>query len=154
MSIRKQQDNQSQLFEQLNKQLANWTLLYTKLHHHHWYIKGPHFFTLHAKFEELYNEAASHIDTIAERLLAIGGKPAATMAEALRLTSLKEASGQENAKLMVMAVLNDFRLLTDESNTLIELADAAGDEGTSDLFTGIVTSLEKHAWMLNAYLHE
>ena len=28
------------------------------LHRYHWYVKGPLFFTLHAKFEELYDEAA------------------------------------------------------------------------------------------------
>lgn len=41
----------------LNVQISNWSILYTKLHRYHWYVKGPLFFTLHEKFEELYNEA-------------------------------------------------------------------------------------------------
>ena len=44
----------------LNKQLANWNVLYTKLHKYHWYVKGPHFFTLHEKFE-LFPRKKEHI---------------------------------------------------------------------------------------------
>ena len=52
--------------------------------------KGPQFFTLHEKFEELYTESATHIDEIAERILAIGGKPVATMKEYLELLFKKQ----------------------------------------------------------------
>ncbi|HEY2420731.1 MAG TPA: ferritin-like domain-containing protein, partial [Neobacillus sp.] len=47
----------NQLVSVLNKQIANWTVLYVKLHNYHWYVKGGQFFTLHVKFEEFYNEA-------------------------------------------------------------------------------------------------
>jgi starvation-inducible DNA-binding protein len=67
-----------QLTDIVNKQIANWSVLYIKLHNYHWYVKGPQFFTLHEKFEQLYNEAALHIDELAERLLALGGAPVAT----------------------------------------------------------------------------
>lgn len=46
--------NQTLVENSLNTQLSNWFLLYSKLHRFHWYVKGPHFFTLHEKFEELY----------------------------------------------------------------------------------------------------
>ncbi|HVH95332.1 MAG TPA: ferritin-like domain-containing protein, partial [Bacillus sp. (in: firmicutes)] len=46
-----------ELIHAVNKQVANWTVLYVKLHHYHWFVKGHHFFTLHEKFEELYDEA-------------------------------------------------------------------------------------------------
>jgi starvation-inducible DNA-binding protein len=51
-----------ELVKAVNQQVANWTVLYVKLHNYHWYIKGKNFFTLHAKFEELYNEANVHVD--------------------------------------------------------------------------------------------
>ena len=98
----------------LNKQIANWGLLYVKLHNFHWYVKGNQFFTLHVKFEELYNEAALHVDELAERLLSIGGQPAATMKAFMELSSLKEASGTETATKMVEAVIEDFTILTQE----------------------------------------
>ncbi|NCA96370.1 MAG: DNA starvation/stationary phase protection protein, partial [Methanomicrobia archaeon] len=39
----------------LDLQVANFSVLFTKLHHFHWFVEGPQFFALHAKFEELYD---------------------------------------------------------------------------------------------------
>lgn len=135
----------------LNKQIANWSVLYVKLHNYHWYVKGQQFFTLHAKFQELYEEAALHIDELAERLLALQGRPAARMADYLQLSSIKEASGTENAVQMVETTANDFTVIVGELKAGIEAAQQAGDETTADMLLGIHTSLEKHVWMLRAF---
>ncbi|GIN21775.1 MAG TPA: DNA starvation/stationary phase protection protein [Bacillus bacterium] len=146
-------DNQ-QLIELVNKQVASWTVLYTKLHNFHWYVKGPNFFTLHEKFEELYNEAALHIDELAERLLALGGEPVATLRESLELASVQEAETEKAAEQMVQATVSDFETLTAELKKGMELADQSGDETTGDMLLSIHQSLEKHIWMLNAFLGE
>lgn len=141
-----------ELQKQLNLQIANWTVLYTKLHNFHWFVKGPNFFTHHEKFEAFYDEAAGYIDDIAERLLAIGGTPVATLRESLALASISEASGKETADEMVAAIIADFEKLDGELKDGMEAAARAEDEATGDLLLGIVSSLEKHRWMLNAYL--
>lgn len=141
-----------ELQKQLNLQIANWTVLYTKLHNFHWFVKGTNFFTLHEKFEAFYDEAAGYIDDIAERLLAIGGTPVATLRESLALASISEASGKETADEMVAAIIADFEKLDGELKDGMEAATRAEDEATGDLLLGIVSSLEKHRWMLNAYL--
>ncbi|MBH0330206.1 general stress protein [Brevibacillus brevis] len=140
------------LYSVLNKQVANWTVLYTKLHSFHWNVKGPHFFTLHAKFEELYNEAAANLDTLAERVLSIGGKPVATLAACLNTASITEAEGNETAEQMVETIARDFSILVDELKLAMETADQAEDEGTADMLLGIRSSLEKHLWMLKSFL--
>ncbi|MBY0085316.1 Dps family protein [Brevibacillus brevis] len=140
------------LYSVLNKQVANWTVLYTKLHNFHWNVKGPHFFTLHAKFEELYNEAAANLDTLAERVLSIGGKPVATLAACLNTASVTEAEGGETAEQMVETITRDFSILVDELKLAMETADQADDEGTADMLLGIRSSLEKHIWMLKSFL--
>ncbi|WP_150265366.1 Dps family protein [Paenibacillus tepidiphilus] len=144
--------NLTELYAALNRQTANWTLLGVKLHHYHWYVNGPQFFTLHEKFEELYNEAAGFVDELAERLLAIGGKPASTMTQYLALSDLKEAAGGESAKEMVAQLVQDFTLIVEELKAGIEAAEDLGDHPTADLFIGIRSSVEKTTWMLNAYL--
>ncbi|KZE51750.1 DNA starvation/stationary phase protection protein [Brevibacillus parabrevis] len=140
------------LFNVLNKQVANWTVLYTKLHNFHWNVKGPHFFTLHAKFEELYTEAAGHIDSLAERVLSIGGKPVGTLAACLNTASITEAEGNETAEQMVKIITRDFSVLTDELKLAMEAAEQAGDEATGDMLLSIRSGLEKHIWMLKAFL--
>ncbi|WP_410771734.1 Dps family protein [Fontibacillus sp. BL9] len=152
MSNQNLTQNELALEKQLNLQIANWTVLYTKLHNFHWYVKGANFFTLHEKFEELYDEAATNIDELAERLLAIGGKPVATLRDSLAIATVSEATGGETPEAMVSAIVSDFSALQDELKQGMEAAEQSQDEATGDLLLGILSALEKHNWMLNAYL--
>jgi len=136
----------------LNKQVANFGVLYIKLHHFHWYVKGHQFFTLHAKFEELYNEATVHLDALAERLLTLGGQPVSTMRQMVQNASIQEASGNEKADEMVRAVIDDFNKLINELKEGMDIAEKAGDEATGDMLLAIHGSLEKHVWMLKSFL--
>lgn len=140
------------LYNALNVQIANWSLLYTKLHNFHWYVKGENFFTLHAKFEELYDQATVYMDDIAERLLAIGGQPVATLREQLELSTLLEATGTEQANQMVSSLIEDITTVSTELTETIVLAEQVSDQPTADLLIGIRGEIEKAAWMLNAYL--
>ncbi|MDZ5472614.1 Dps family protein [Bacillus sp. 31A1R] len=142
----------NELVQAVNRQVANWTVLYVKLHNYHWYVKGRNFFTLHEKFEEMYNEANVHIDELAERILALEGNPVATMKECLELASVQEASGNESAEQMVGSICGDFEKMVEELQDAIELAEKANDEGTGDMLLSVKQSLKKHIWMLKAYL--
>ncbi|MFK9091504.1 Dps family protein [Bacillus salipaludis] len=138
----------------LDKQVANFSVLYMKLHHYHWYVKGENFFTLHVKFEEWYAEAGIHLDSIAERMLSIGALPTANLKEQLEIATIKEASGGESAGEMVQSLADDFDTICTELTEGITAAEDNDDQPTADLFIAIRTSLEKHRWMLGAYLAE
>jgi starvation-inducible DNA-binding protein len=142
----------SSVQQALNKQIANWSLLYVKLHNYHWYVKGNQFFTLHLKFEELYNEAGLHVDELAERVLALVGYPAATMKAYLEQSSLKEANGTESAAQMVETIIEDFSIVINELKQAMAISQEASDETTSDMLLAIHTILEKHRWMLRSFL--
>ncbi|MFE3976818.1 MULTISPECIES: DNA starvation/stationary phase protection protein [unclassified Peribacillus] len=135
----------------VNKEIANFSVLYTKIHNYHWFVNGPHFFELHQKLEELYIEVTANYDELAERLLAIGEKPVATLKEYLELTTIEEATGNENTEDMVQSVISDFEKLSGEFLEIIEVAEEE-DPVTADMLTGMKKSLNKHAWMLRAYL--
>jgi len=141
-----------QLSNVLNKQVANLNVLFVKLHHFHWYVKGPHFFALHEKFEQLYSEVAEHMDEVAERLLTIGGKPCSTMKQHLQDTSLEEATGGENEQQMVQTTHDDLSMITQELAQGMEVAESMNDQATSDILLAIKSSFEKSIWMLRAFL--
>ncbi|GKU84672.1 DNA starvation/stationary phase protection protein [Niallia sp. NCCP-28] len=143
-----------ELEKELNVQIANWSVLYTKLHQHHWYVKGPLFFTLHEKFEELYNEAGAAVDEIAERLLAIGGKPVSTLKEYIETSTLTETTEKLTASEMVRSLVEDFSQINTQLKALAEHADQLDDTITNDLAIALIGSIEKHVWMLTAYLSE
>ncbi|TDL34177.1 DNA starvation/stationary phase protection protein [Jeotgalibacillus sp. S-D1] len=144
--------SQDNLVQNVNKQIASWTVLYTKLHNYHWYVKGHQFFTLHEKFEELYNEAGVHIDELAERLLALEGEPVATLRESLDLSLVQEATGRESADEMVQSLHNDFQTLMEDLKVGMNIAGEVNDEMTGDMLLSVHQSLEKHSWMLRSFL--
>ncbi|AVP36136.1 Dps family protein [Staphylococcus felis] len=144
--------NQTEVVKVLNDQVANWTVLFTKLHNFHWYVKGPNFFSLHEKFEELYNEASQYVDDLAERILAIGGHPVATLKEYLEFSIVDEAGKNYAAAEMVKELSEDFIKVSKQLEEAIEVASQAEDDVTEDMFIGMKTDIDKHVWMLESYL--
>lgn len=138
--------------EELNKLVANLTVLYTKLHSFHWYVKGTSFYTLHSVFEKYYDYVTESLDEVAERFLAIGGRPVSTLKGSLEIATIKEATEKETTNEMVESVLADFNLLIADLSELMEVSEEANDQGTADLALGLKTELQKNVWMLNAYL--
>lgn len=137
---------------ELNQQVANWIVAFTKLHNFHWYVKGPNFFSLHVKFEELYNEASQYVNDLAERILAVGGKPIGTLKESLNLSIIDEAGKGYTAEEMIAELSEDFSNIVKQLEESIEVASNAEDDVTEDLFIGMQTDIEKHNWMLKSYL--
>ncbi|MFF2755417.1 Dps family protein [Psychrobacillus sp. NPDC058041] len=142
----------TELINELNKQVALWSVMYTKLHNFHWYVKGPSFFTLHAKFEELYNEATLNMDEIAERILTLGANPVATLKEHLEISDVEEASNKETADQMVETVVKDFDKIMKSLKKGMNEAAKVQDDMTEDILNAIYQKTEKHQWMLNAFL--
>lgn len=140
------------LDEQLNKLVATWSVLYSKLHNYHWYVNGVSFFTLHAKFEELYNEVTLNLDEVAERILSRGGKPVATLKEHLVLSYVEEATGNETTEKMVETTIADFKIIMTAIKETMEIAALEDDKRTEDMLNAKYQSLEKHEWMLKAFL--
>lgn len=138
--------------EELNKLVANLTVLYTKLHSFHWYVKGTSFYTLHSVFEKYYDYVTESLDEVAERFLSIGGRPVSTLKGSLEIATIKEATEKETTNEMVEAVLNDFNLLIADLSELMGISEEASDQGTADLALGLKTELEKNVWMLKSYL--
>ena len=143
----------NKLHKAMNVQLSNWAVLYVKLHHSHWYVTGPHFPVLHAKFEELYDLSAEKLDELAERILTIEGKPASTMKEFLALATLKEADKGDSETDMLQGTVQDLRALAEGLEATAKQAEEeAGDRATADLLVGQVGELQKQIWLLTATL--
>ncbi len=141
------------LFEKLNEYLANQQVMYIKLHNLHWYVKGRSFFTLHAKLEELYDQTAQVMDDVAERLLALGGSPVASLKEALALSSVKEL---ENVPISsdetIKSLISDVEYWIRDTKEIVKLAEDDDDGATADQFNGYLAEYQKLLWMLKSYM--
>ncbi len=136
---------------ELNALLANYHIYYQKLRNFHWNILGENFFDLHNKFEELYTDARTKIDEIAERILTLRYHPMSKLSDYLEISEIKEVSPLQTDKAMVSELINDHKIILQQMSTVLEKADKANDEGTIDLIGAYIRELEKSSWMLDAW---
>ncbi|MBF1067176.1 MAG: DNA starvation/stationary phase protection protein [Porphyromonadaceae bacterium] len=132
----------------LQQLLADFQVYYTNLRGFHWHVRGPQFFTLHAKFEELYNGAANHVDDIAERLLQLGCTPENRFSEYLKVAKIQEKTQVSNPVEIIPAILESLRLLIEQERAVLAAADEAGDIVTTDLISDLLDEQEKSVWMI------
>lgn len=92
----------------LKQLLADFQVHYMNLRGFHWNIKGRGFFVLHAKFEELYNDAAEKVDQIAERILMLGGSPSNKFSDYLNLSHVAEIGGVSCGDQALGHILEDL----------------------------------------------
>ncbi|QDO94991.1 DNA starvation/stationary phase protection protein [Formosa sediminum] len=136
---------------ELNTLLADYHIYYQKLRNFHWNILGENFFDLHNKFEELYTDARTKIDEIAERILTLRYHPTSKLSDYLELSALSEVSPLQSDKEMVDEILNDHKLILNQMKTVVSKAEEATDEGTIDLIGAYIRELEKASWMLDSW---
>lgn len=137
---------------QLNILLADSTVFYQKLRHYHWNVRGPKFFELHAKFEEIYEKWAPFIDQVAERIIALDTVPLHTLKTMLENATLKEDAKIPDGTQMVHKVIADLNALRASMNDIIEAAEKSGDRTTANLLEGLGDAIEADLWMLKAWL--
>lgn len=143
---------QTTVVDKLNQLLIDYQVHYQNLRLFHWNVKGPFFFILHDKFEELYLEAAEKIDEVAERILALEGVPKGSLESVTAHAAIPSKEEIAEAKGMVQAILNGNGVLIKDLNEVLSSASEAEDEGTIDIFTGYIQQLQKQNWMLKSFL--
>ncbi|UZT96741.1 DNA starvation/stationary phase protection protein [Chryseobacterium fluminis] len=141
-----------EIADKLNVLLANYSVFYQNTRGSHWNIKGDQFFTLHPKFEELYNSLVLKIDEIAERILTLGATPAHNYSDYLKVSTIQESKEVSDGNRSVEIILNSFKVVIDLQRELLDITAEAGDEGTNSQMSDYITEQEKEVWMYNSYL--
>jgi starvation-inducible DNA-binding protein len=135
----------------LQQLLADFQVFYTNLRGFHWNVKGKNFFQLHARFEEMYNDASEKIDEIAERILMLDGVPAHNFSQYLAVSKVKESGMVSDGDAGLMNVLETLSLLMEAERSVLATASEAGDESTVAMMSDYLKEQEKSVWMLTAY---
>lgn len=126
------------LYGKLNKYLSDTAVMYIKLHNIHWNISGMQFKSVHEYLEELYDAFTENMDAIAELIRMYGEYPAASLAEYLNISTVKELDSEKLAiKEALAIVLEDLKMLNKAAKEIRETADE------DDLFD-VVAMMEEH----------
>lgn len=144
----------SHIAEQINKLIADNTVYYQKVRHYHWNVIGDNFFELHEAFEEEYEATAEVIDTLAERVRALGEIPLHTLEAMLNNTNLDEDESVPNQTDMIRRAADDLTRMVDEMYKVHHTTDEANDLGSSNMLEDLIEKTEKRIWMLRAFINE
>jgi starvation-inducible DNA-binding protein len=145
--------NRQAIIALLNARLADAVDLFTQIKWAHWNLKGMHFIQLHELFDSIAEHVEGHTDTIAERIVALGGVANGTAREVATRSGLKEADltaadGASQLKWLVHNVAHHANALRQAVNE----SDDLDDKITADLFTSETRELDKDLWFLEAHL--
>ena len=139
----------------LSRLLADTYTLYLTTHNFHWNVTGPMFNTLHSMFMEQYTELWNAVDSIAERIRALGHTAPGSYAQFGRLASVADAPlTPPKALEMVRTLVEGHETVARTARDLFPTADAANDQPTADLLTQRLNIHEKTAWMLRSLLED
>ena len=147
--------DRKQIAEGLSRFLADAYTLYLKTHNFHWNVTGPMFNTLHVMFETQYTEQWTALDATAERIRALGFNAPGSYAEFTRLSSIAEEPGLGDSadwREIVRQLTVGNEAVCRTARSVLQEADAAGDDPSVDLLTQRLQVHEKYAWMLRSLL--
>ncbi|MGV3579141.1 Dps family protein [Brevundimonas sp.] len=138
--------------QELSKVLADSFALYLKTHGYHWNVRGPEFFSYHTLLEEQYREIWAALDTIAERIRALGEFAPQAHSAFANLTSIKDGDPENDAPTMLKELMKDHETVIATCRAALTVADDEGDDVSVDLLTQRLAAHEKSAWMLRSTL--
>ena len=144
------ENNANAVTNVLNQLLADFQVHYTNIRGMHWHIEGRGFFVLHEKFESMYDDMASKIDEVAERILMLGATPENRFSEYLKVAKLPEVTGVTCSESAVNHILDAYKYLIGLEKEALVVAEEAHDVVTADMLTGYIAEQEKMVWMLVA----
>ena len=120
----------------------------------HWTVIGELFRPLHAQLDELVDSWRSLADTVAERIVAVGGAPdaqASTVASSGRWEPIeaRPIESQEVVRIVARRLAEAAEQTRDRMNRLSSL-----DLASQDVAIQVLRELEKQLWMVRAQYGE
>ena len=118
----------------------------------HWNVRGPSFFSLHAAFEEQYNELFIAVDEISERIRAKSSLAPGGLSRLAEMAGIEEIEEDSSATDMVRHLVRANEKLLIDLKAARDCAGEANDSESEDLMIARIQTHEKTLWMLKSFL--
>jgi len=143
-----------EMTEQLNQLLADTMTLRDLYKKSHWQVAGPTFYQLHLLFDKHYGEQGELVDSIAERIQALGGVSLAMAADVAETTKIERPPrGREEVPVQLSRLIDAHQVIMRQVWVLARRAAQLGDDGTNDLVVSeVLRTNELQTWFLIEHL--
>ena len=144
-------DTAKKMVELLNYNLANLIDLSMDSKQCHWNLQGTGFIGVHQLLDETYERLTEAFDTVAERIVILGGK-ANGISKRVAEDSILETYPTDITEVPehVRELTNRYKKIAETLREAIDTAGDAGDEDTADLLTEVSRIVDKDAWFIGA----
>jgi starvation-inducible DNA-binding protein len=138
----------------LNQVLADTIMLQDMYKKHHWQVSGHTFYQLHLLLDKHYEEQSELVDTIAERIQALGGIAISMPHDVAEQTRVERPPiHREEVPVQLSRLLEAHELILKESHEFAKAAADAGDDGTNDLLVSeVIRTNELQVWFVAEHL--
>lgn len=148
-------NTKSTVISLLNENLAATLDLSLATKQAHWNLKGPQFIAIHEMLDGFRAALDEHTDTIAERIVQLGGTALGTVQVVAEDTKLKPYptdiyTTQDHLEALIERY-GDVANLVRQS---VKDSSDAGDENSADILTSASRDLDKSLWFLEAHIQE
>ena len=127
---------------------------YLKAQYFHWNVEGPDFGELHDFFSDIYQDAYSAVDPIAEYIRTQDEYAPGSLARFQELTQIPDQTKVPRARLMLEELLADTQTMIDLSLSVFNAATGANRQDIANFAAERQSQHGKYMWQLKSYLKE
>ena len=120
----------------------------------HWNVEGPDFGELHEFFSNIYEDAYSAVDPIAEYIRTTEEYAPGSLSRFQELSQIQDQIKVPRARLMLQELLADTQTMIDMSKQVFDAAAAEGREDVANFAAERQSSHGKYMWQLKSYLKD
>ena len=138
----------------LNEVLAGTRVLHDLYKKTHWLIRGGTFYQLHLLMDKHAGEQLELVDSLAERIQALGAIAVGDPRHVAELTSVpRPPDGAKEVPAMLSRLLEAHELVIVATRAAADRANEVGDYGSNDLLVSeVLRTNELQAWFVTEHL--
>ena len=139
------------LADTLKEQLGTLEAYRIKAQGFHWNVEGDNFVQLHELFGDIYGDADSAVDTLAEHIRTLEVYAPGSMKRFIELSAIKEQEKIPKAMLMVEELIKDSEIILGHLDKCFTEASKDGKQGIANFIADRQAAHSKYLWMLKSF---